>query len=125
MKKRIRLLRKFASSLAVAVIACLPQMAFAQSEPQYTVDVSVGGGVATNPFLYSDGDTAASATVSVSPSVFIEDALGQTRIGGDLRLTQTIHDYGSDLSGRLKASPSRRTAPRTAVPVRAYHRPRP
>src|SRR3546814_18602887 len=88
MKKRIRLLRKFASSLAVAVIACLPQMAFAQSEPQYTVDVSVGGGVATNPFLYSDGDTAASATVSVSPSVFIEDELGPTRIGGDLRLTQ-------------------------------------
>src|SRR3546814_13244123 len=75
-------------------------MAFAQSEPQYTVDVSVGGGVATNPFLYSDGDTAASATVSVSPSVFIEDELGQTRIGGDLRLTQYISDYGSDLSGR-------------------------
>src|SRR3546814_13358001 len=85
-------------------------MAFAQSEPQYTVDVSVGGGVATNPFLYSDGDTAASATVSVSPSVFIEDELGQTRIGGDLRLTQYINYYGSDLSGRLAASTTRRLA---------------
>src|SRR3546814_14683934 len=85
MKKRIRLLREFASSLAVAVIACLPQMAFAQSEPQYTVDVSVGGGVATNPFLYGDGDTAASATVSVSPSVFSEAELGQTRFRSEER----------------------------------------
>ena len=122
MRKRIRLLRKFASSLAVAVMACLPQMAFAQSEPQYTVDVSVGGGVATNPFLYSDGDTAASATVSVSPSVFIEDELGQTRIGGDLRLTQYISDYGSDLSGRLEASTTRRLDERTDVRVDAYVR---
>ena len=122
MRKRIRLLRKFASSLAVTVMACLPQMAFAQSDPQVSVDVSVGGGVATNPFLYSDGDTAASATVSLSPSVFVEDELGQTRIGGDLRLTQYFSDYGSDVSGRLEASTTRRLDERTDVRVDAYAR---
>src|SRR3546814_11202835 len=92
-------------------------MAFAQSEPQYTVDVSVGGGVATNPFLYRDGDTAASATVSVSPSVFIEDELGPTRIGGDLSLNQYICDSGSVISCRIDYYTLCRLEPRTDVLV--------
>lgn len=122
MLKRIRLLRKFASPIMAAALACCPQVAFAQAEPQFALDVFVGGGVSTNPFLYSQGDTAASVTASIAPSVFVEDELGRTRIGGDLRFTRYLSRYGNDVSGHADASTTRRLDERTDIRVDAFVR---
>lgn len=122
MQQRIRLLKNLASSVMAAVCACGAATAFAQSPPEMTLDVSVGGGVATNPFLDSNGKTAGSVTIGVSPSVFVEDELGESRLSGDLRLTQYFQHYGSDISGALEAATIRKLDERTQLQITASAR---
>ena len=117
MEQRIRLLKNLASSLIAAVCACSASTAFAQSPPEITLDVSVGGGITSNPFLDSNSKTSGSATIGLSPSVFIEDELGETRLRGDLRLTQYLQRYGSDISGALEAATIRRLDERTQLEI--------
>ncbi|GGJ41768.1 hypothetical protein GCM10011393_09850 [Sphingopyxis bauzanensis] len=92
-------------------------MAFAQSPPEMTLDVSVGGGITSNPFLDSNGKTSGSATIALSPSVFVEDELGETRLRGDLRLTQYLQRYGSDIAGALEATTVRKLDERTQLEI--------
>lgn len=112
-------MRKIASSIVLAVYACCSPMAYAQYEPQIGVDVSVGGGVSTNPFLYADGKTAASANIDIAPYVVVEDELGATRINGNLRFTQYSKFYGNDVSARIEAATERRLDERNTVRVAA------
>lgn len=132
MQQRIRLLKNLASSLLAVGCACGASTAFAQSPPEstapaqsppeMTLDVSVGGGVATNPFLDSDGKTSGSATIAISPSVFVQDDLGETRLSGDLRLTRYLQRYGNDASGTLNASTTRKLDERTQLQLAASAR---
>ncbi|RYD45377.1 MAG: hypothetical protein EOP63_01990 [Sphingomonadales bacterium] len=105
--------------MVLAAYACCSPMAYAQYEPQYNVDVSVGGGISSNPFLYADGKTAGSANIDIAPSVVVEDELGQTRIGGNLRFTQYSKYYGNDVSARLEAATDRKLDERNSVRVAA------
>lgn len=113
------MVRKIASSIVLAAYACCTPMAYAQYEPEYSVDVSVGGGVSSNPFLYADGKTAGSASIDIAPSVVVEDELGKTRLGGNLRFTQYSKYYGNDVSARLEAATERRLDERNSVRVAA------
>jgi hypothetical protein len=122
MQQRIRLLKTLASSLMAAACACGASTAFAQSPPEVTLDVSVGGGIATNPFLDGNSKTSGSATIAISPSVVVDDGLGETRLSGDLRLTQYLQRYGSDISGALEASTTRKLNERTQLQVGASAR---
>ena len=122
MQQRIRLLKNLASSLLAAGCASGASAAFAQSPPEMTLDVSVGGGVATNPFLDSDSKTSGSATIAISPSVFVEDDLGETRLSGDLRITRYLQRYGNDASGTLNASTTRKLDERTQLQIAASAR---
>lgn len=119
MTENIRPLRKLASTALAAACACGSVPAFAQSEPELAVDVSVGGGVATNPFLAADSKTSGFATVGIAPSIVIEDELGETRIGGNLLLTHYIQRYGSDISGSIDGSTTRRLDEQTSVRISA------
>ncbi|MBW8295253.1 hypothetical protein [Sphingopyxis sp.] len=110
-------MKYLASSLIAAVCACSASAAFAQSPPEMTLDVSVGGGIATNPFLDGNSKTSGSATIALSPSVFIEDELGETRLSGDLLLTQYFQRYGNDISGALEAATVRRLDERTQLEI--------
>ncbi|OWQ97028.1 hypothetical protein CDQ92_08030 [Sphingopyxis bauzanensis] len=103
--------------MIAAVCACSASMAFAQSPPEMTLDVSVGGGITSNPFLDSNGKTSGSATIALSPSVFVEDELGETRLRGDLRLTQYLQRYGSDIAGALEATTVRKLDERTQLEI--------
>ena len=122
MQQRIRLLKSLASSLMAAACACGASMAFAQSPPEVTLDVSVGGGIATNPFLDGNSKTSGSATIAISPSVVVDDGLGETRLSGDLRLTQYLQRYGSDVSGALEAATTRKLDERTQLQIAASAR---
>ncbi|WP_158213796.1 hypothetical protein [Sphingopyxis bauzanensis] len=110
-------MKNLASSMIAAVCACSASMAFAQSPPEMTLDVSVGGGITSNPFLDSNGKTSGSATIALSPSVFVEDELGETRLRGDLRLTQYLQRYGSDIAGALEATTVRKLDERTQLEI--------
>lgn len=122
MQQRIRLLKNLASSLMAAACACGASTAFAQSPPEVTLDVSVGGGIATNPFLGIDPKTSGSATIAISPSVVVDDGLGETRLSGDLRLTQYFQRYGSDVSGAFDATTTRKLDERTQLQIAASAR---
>lgn len=110
-------MKKLASSLAAALLACQAQLAFAQSQPEATLEVSIGGGVSTNPYLYSDAETAGSVTLSVSPSIIYEDELGDTILGGNLRVSQYTNRYGNDIAARLEASTRRMLDELTSVSI--------
>lgn len=122
MQQRIRLLKNLASSLMAAACACGASTAFAQSPPEMTLDVSVGGGIATNPFLDGNSKTSGSATIAISPSIVVDDGLGETRLSGDLRLTQYLQRYGSDFSGALDAATTRKLDERTQLQISASAR---
>lgn len=110
-------MKKLASSLIVGILIGHSQVAVAQSEPEATLEVSIGGGVSTNPYLYSDPETAGSVTLSVSPSIIYEDEVGDTRLGGNLRVSQYTNRYGSDIAARLEASTRRMLDELTSVSI--------
>ncbi|MBL9068889.1 MAG: hypothetical protein JNM03_02730 [Sphingopyxis sp.] len=108
------MMRKLASSIFLLAWCGMPVAAFAQ-QPEVTVDVSVGGSVSTNPFLYADKGTAAAGNVGVRPLILWQDEVGQTAIEGDLRLAQYTNRYGTDLSGRIGVSSNRRLDEKTTL----------
>lgn len=110
-------MKKLASSLIAGILACQAHVALAQSEPDATLEVSIGGGVSTNPYLYSDAETAGSVTLSVSPSIIYADEVGETRLGGNLRVSQYSNRYGSDLAARVEASTRRMLDELTSVTI--------
>lgn len=110
-------MKKLASSLAGMLLICQAHVAFAQSEPEATLEVSVGGGLSTNPYLDSEAETAGSVTLSVSPSIIYEDELGDTRLGGNLRVSQYTNRYGRDIAARLEASTRRMLDELTSVSI--------
>ena len=110
-------MKKLASSLVAVILACQAQVALAQSEPEASLEVSIGGGLATNPYLYADAETAGSVTLSVSPSIIYEDELGYTRLGGNLRVSQYTNRYGSDIAARVEASTQRMLDELTSVSI--------
>lgn len=107
-------MRKLASSIFLLSWCGMPVAAFAQ-QPEVTVDVSVGGSVSTNPFLYADKGTALAGNVGVRPLILWQDEVGQTAIEGDLRLAQYTNRYGTDLSGRIGVSSNRRLDEKTTL----------
>jgi len=100
------------------VCSSLPVVARAE-EPQVTVDVSVGGSVATNPFLYADGETAGTVTVGARPTIVWADEVGKTAIEGDLSLSQYTNRYGSDLSGGVGVTSERMLDEKTTLRLAA------
>lgn len=110
-------MKKLASSFIVGMFACQSHTALAQSEPEARLEVSIGGGISTNPYLYDDAETAGSVTLSVSPSIIYEDELGDTRFGGNLRVSQYTNRYGRDLAARLEASTQRLLDELTSVSI--------
>lgn len=109
-------MRKIASSALLLAYGWLPSTASAE-EPQVTVDVSVGGSVSTNPFLYVDSETAAAANVSVRPLILWEDERGRTSLEGNLRLAQYSNRYGSDFSGRIGIASDRMLDEKTSLRI--------
>jgi hypothetical protein len=107
-------MRKFASSTLLLAASGFPAAAFAQA-PQVTVDVSVGGSVSTNPFLYVDKETAGAANLNVRPLILWQDEVGQTAIDGEIRVAQYTNRYGNDLSGRIGVSSNRQLDEKTTL----------
>src|SRR3546814_2241876 len=109
-------------SSALLLAAGLNGAAAAQ-QPQVTVDVSAGGSVSTNPFLYVDSETAGAVNLGVRPVILWEDEVVRTIIDGDLRLAQYTKRYGSDFSGPSGVPATGRLAeePRFAAPRTSNH----
>lgn len=112
-------MKKIASLSLLGLCACWSHAVFAQSGPQASVDVSVGGSVASNPFLYEDGKAAGSMSVNVAPQLIFEDEVSRTVIGGNLRLAQYTNRYGTDIAGRLQVSDERLVDERTTLRIGA------
>src|SRR3546814_14541293 len=94
-------------SSALLLAAGLNGAAAAQ-QPQVTVDVSAGGSVSTNPFLYVDSETAGAVNLGVRTVILWEDEVVRTNIDGDLRLAQCTKRYVSEFSGRSGVSNTRK-----------------
>lgn len=103
-------------SSALLLAAGLNGAAAAQ-QPQVTVDVSAGGSVSTNPFLYVDSETAGAVNLGVRPVILWEDEVVRTIIDGDLRLAQYTRRYGSDFSGRIGVASDRKIDERTTLRI--------
>ncbi len=115
-------MRNFISAMMVAAGALGAVPAAAQSEPELSADVSVTGGISSNPFLLAPARSAASVTLGVSPTLLVADELGETRLSGDLRLTQYLQRYGTDVSAALDAATVRNLDPRTKLRLSAAAR---
>lgn len=101
-------------ALIFAGVGAAPSDALAQTVRTSTT-VSAGAGVATNPFLESNGKTAGSVTISVDPAIFLEDEKGQLSISGGVRYSQYTNRYGGDLALRLAAETRRLLDERTQL----------
>lgn len=112
-------MKKFFSTLMVAACALGSAPAAAQSDPEFSADVSLTGGISSNPFLLTDPKTAASVALGISPTLLVADELGETRLTGDLRLTQYLQRYGTDASAALNAVTVRNLDPRTQLRLSA------
>lgn len=111
--------KSISTLMAAAAWGLSAGQAAAQSDPQLTADVSLAGGISSNPFLLDDPKTTGSVTLGISPTLLVADELGETRISGDLRLTQYLQRYGTDVSGALAASTIRNLDARTTARVSA------
>jgi len=112
-------MNKIASIGFVGLCCICSSAAFAQSDPQASVDVSVGAGIASNPFLYEDSEAAGSASLNISPRLIFEDEISKTVFGGNLRLAQYTNRYGTDIAGRLQVSDERLINERTTLRIAA------
>ena len=110
-------LRKIGKSASFILPACLllPAMASAQTEPRVTVDVSLNGGVDSNPYLEPGGKSALSATLQVDPKVYWEDETTTVVVDASLRMTQYLQRYGNDLGGRVGVSATKQLNTRTSL----------
>lgn len=108
-------MKNFITSLVAAGCLLAHSSAWAQAAPQLTADVSLGGGISSNPLLLTDPRTAGSVSLGISPSLLVEDELGETRITGNVRATQYLQRYGSDVSATLDAATVRKLDARTTV----------
>jgi hypothetical protein len=101
--------------LPAAVFATGSHAATAQSDPRFSVDVSVGGAVEANPFLQPEGDAAVSGRIEVTPNIVFEDEISSTRLAGNLRLSQYSAGYGLDEAARVSAASQRMLSERTSA----------
>lgn len=85
----------FAASAAVFV----PYAVSAQSRA--TVDVSVGARGSTNPYLAGSDATVGSATLSVDPSIILEDERTTFGFEGHFQVAQYSSRHGTDAAGSL------------------------
>ena len=78
------------SVLLVAAAACsFPATVRAQAnEPRLTIDLSFGGVADSNPFLLTNGDSSAAATVKIEPKVIWENESSSAIIDSSFRLSQ-------------------------------------
>tara|TARA_R110000765_G_scaffold199851_1_gene305414 strand:- start:508 stop:1746 length:1239 start_codon:yes stop_codon:yes gene_type:complete len=109
------------SAFLVAAAACsLPATARAQAnEPRITLDVSLGGTADSNPFLLTNGESAASATVKVEPKVVWENESSSAIIESSFRLSQYTNQYGRDEAVRIGAQARTQLDERTSISTRA------
>lgn len=112
-------MRKIASSAIVGVYAFLAAPLYAQTEPQVAIDVSLGGGYESNPFLLEGGGSAASASITVRPVLLFEDERGRSQIDGSLRLSQYTNRYDTDIAALIGASTDQQVDERTSIRVAA------
>ena len=106
--------------LAAAAACSLPATARAQAnEPRITLDVSLGGTADSNPFLLTNGESAASATVKVEPKVVWENESSSAIIESSFRLSQYTNQYGRDEAVRIGAQARTQLDERTSISTRA------
>lgn len=104
------------AAIVVGVGASAPASA---QQGRLAVDVSLSGGVATNPFLQS-GDTPASASVSaqISPSYLIDTGLTQFEFRGNATITEYLKRYRNSDSFSVSAAGTHRISERGSLSAR-------
>ncbi|WP_339693396.1 hypothetical protein [uncultured Parasphingorhabdus sp.] len=109
------------SVLLVAAAACsFPATVRAQAnEPRLTIDLSFGGVADSNPFLLTNGDSSAAATVKIEPKVIWENESSSAIIDSSFRLSQYTNRYGRDEAARIGAQARTQVDERTSVSTRA------
>ncbi|MEH6757975.1 MAG: hypothetical protein V7676_10715 [Parasphingorhabdus sp.] len=106
--------------LLAASCSIFPHAAWAQAnQPRATVDISVGGVFDSNPFLLTNGDSAAAVTIKIEPKVVWEDESSSALIDSSFRLSQYTNQYGSDEAARIGAQASKQLDERTSISARA------
>lgn len=119
-KSSNRMRIKHSALLLAAYWSILPHAARAQAEqPRINVDISVGGVADSNPFLLTNGDSAASVTVKIEPKVIWEDENSSAIIDSSFRLSQYTNELGSDEAARIGAQAQKQLDERTSISVRA------
>lgn len=105
------------ATAALAVVAGADAPAWAQE--RFSVDASIGAGVAKNPFLEA-GDTpvVASATLKVTPSYSLDDGLTRFVLTGDAAITEYAQRYRNSDSFALTGAASHRLSTRNSVSAR-------
>lgn len=101
--------------IVLPAISLTPTAAFAQTNPQVTVDVSANVAADSNPFYETDGKSALSATLQVDPKVYWEDEKTRVVVEANLRMTQYLRSYGNDIGGRLGVLANRQLSTRTSL----------
>lgn len=105
--------------LLAPACSMLPHVAYAQTKPLVAVDVSVVGTGDSNPFLVTNGESSASATLKVDPKVYWQDEISTFTLDGGLRVSKYSNRYGSDIGGRLGVQSDVKLDERTSLFARA------
>ena len=102
---------------ASVLVAGIGISAPAAAQDRLTVDASLSGGVASNPFLENGGNTptTASATLSISPAYLIDRGLTRFELRGDATITEYLKRYPNSDSFGVSASGSHRVSERTSL----------
>lgn len=100
--------------MSFATIAAMPM--FAQASTESAVDVSVGAGSASNPFLRNAGDRpAVTATLGVSPRFTLTEGRTKFELTGDVRLTRSNRSFANAESAQAAVSGTWMVNPRFTV----------
>lgn len=104
-----------AACALLPAIFIMPTATFAQTEPRVTIDVSANGTAESNPFFETNGKSALSANLQIDPRVYWEDEKTSVVVDANLRMTQYLQRYGSDIGAGVGVRASRQLNTRTSL----------
>ena len=110
----VRRIARAAWFVAPAIIV-IPISAYGQTAPRVTVDVSVNGNADSNPFLEQGGVSTLSGTIQVDPRVYWEDETTNIVLESNLRMSQYLRRYGSDIGGSVGVRATKQLDTRTSL----------
>lgn len=105
--------RAYAGGIAIGLwVTAVP----VRAEEKAFVDASVGATAASNPFLDFGSDTSSvGISAEIEPVFLSKDQLQTLELRANVRATQYLRRYDSDLAGSLRVSAERRLSPSATI----------